>query len=529
MSQDVGEVRLSDFFVTLLDELQTCPGVNKNAKDRLVLRARKRAGFVNGDLDDKAKAKFIAINNSLKGYVHSLPSDIVSNARHFITVMLERYFTSINSANVQVAFDHSAIFDHWRFGPGASNGVRGTHFLQKIDQPMSSTALCEPLVRRLRHLDHYIRAFDSASGVDGVCIVEGSRLTTVPKNEETVRTIAIEPSGNMALQLSVGRHLENTLKSIGLDISKQQPLNKALARRGSVDGTLCTIDLSSASDMISIDLVRAVVPSSLFDILMKIRSPYIEIDGVNHELNMISTMGNGFTFPLMTLIITALVYANRCERRGPTLFIDWSSTAVFGDDIIVPSSEYASLCITLAQAGLVVNHDKSYSEGPFRESCGGDYMEGYDVTPFYVRHLRVDAEIYVAINQLLEWSSKHSFYPYKTLKLLIGYLRGRTHYVPMWSQPFQGIRTTQVERRYTCLSLLHVKNRYDGFYKMYAAIGGYADSDGPNMFYIPRPKKPRYVVRSARLPKGYLDGADYVSWSVSQASHIDFLLSMSKA
>jgi hypothetical protein len=58
---------------------------------------------------------------------------------------------------------------------------------------------------------------------------------------------------------------------------------------------------------------------------------------------------------------------------------------VYGDDIIVPTEMATSTMVTLETFGLRVNHSKSYCTGFFRESCGGDYYKGVDITPVYCR------------------------------------------------------------------------------------------------------------------------------------------------
>lgn len=525
MRKSENEDRLNAFFSTLSDELSQSQRVHSYARDRLLSRMRKRAGFVNPALDDLAISKFLATNKGLAGYEVKLDTQIERDAKHFILVMLERFSTTLSDLNIQVPLDAVRLYDYWRFGPGASNGVRGTHTAEKLEQPMTTTARCEPYVKRLRALNHYLSAKDGESGKSGVTLIYGSRLTTVPKNEDTVRTIAIEPSGNMAMQLAAGRYLEGVLRYIGCDISKQQPLNKALARKGSVDGALCTIDLSSASDMISIDLVRRLLPKPWFELLMNVRSPLIEVRGELVEMNMISTMGNGFTFPLMTLIIISLIYGFRAQRGGPTLYMDWSQTAVFGDDIIITTDEYAGFCEVLQQAGLVVNHDKSYSEGKFRESCGGDYYEGYDVTPFYVRNLQTDSELYVAANQLLEWSARNFFVPVRSLRLLVQWLRRGPFVVPEWHNPDQGILCAQVPREYKYLSERSQEIRYTGSFAMMLAVGGYLTPSGSRLFYTPRSSRRKVCTRVSRLPHGYLDGADCVKRSVVVSSRVSLLVS----
>jgi hypothetical protein len=284
--------------------------------------------------------------------------------------------------------------------------------------------------------------------------------------------------------------------------------------------------------MISIDLVRALLPSSWFDLLMKLRSPVITIPGDGKagdvgrqvELHMISTMGNGFTFPLMTLVLVALIYGFRCIRGGPNLFVDWTDTCVFGDDIILPTREYAGFVEVLTKAGLVVNLDKSYSEGAFRESCGGDYLNGVDITPFYVKSLVSEADVYVVTNQVLSWGARENLPLHRTLTLLRSFIDGKPHLVPEWLNPDQGILTTGCPRRYTYLSLVQEMVRLPceaTHFSMPLAIGGYVVPVGGELFFLPRSMKlPRVKVRRSRLPNGYLDGWDPSYRSQPAAGHV---------
>jgi hypothetical protein len=540
-SKGLTEIALTGLFHVLLGELHakqpSCPK-KQQAIDRQVLRARKRAATSNRELHTKAISDFVCTNALVGDVTVLLPNEVVIEARYFINRCLENFTTKCDPRNIQTTLDTSFLFDNWRFGPGASNGISGTHTADKISQSMTCTALCEPLVVRLRRHNTYFQLFDERNRNSGVVSASGSRLTTVPKNETTNRTIAIEPSGNMALQLAAGMYLEGTLRNIGLDIRDQQPKNKALAMVGSIDGCIATIDLKSASDMFSIDLVRLLMPPEWFSLLMTIRSPEIEIpkEGkqgkYNLDLNMMSTMGNGFTFPLMTMILVALVYANRRLRGGPSLFIDWSRTAVFGDDIIVPTHEYESLVSLLEAAGLIVNREKSYSDGPFRESCGGDYYEGYNITPFYIKSLHNDSEIYVAINQVLEWSARHNIALPGTLLYLKAALKGRVRFVPEWHGPDEGLLVADlVEREYTYLQAtakrfyLHDQNGHASLhFKLPLACGMYITSDGPDIVFTPRPKdKTRHVVRHGRLPKGFLTGWDPLKRSPAISSYISVL------
>jgi hypothetical protein len=87
-------------------------------------------------------------------------------------------------------------------------------------------------------------------------------------------------------------------------------------------------------------------------------------------------MGNGYTFPLETLIFWGLAAAC-CDRD--------SDATVYGDDIIIPSDRFELLAEILRYAGFILNVGKSFHVGPFRESCGKDYFKGIDVRPFYAK------------------------------------------------------------------------------------------------------------------------------------------------
>lgn len=535
MSKVVGtaESRIQSFFSVLSGELsgKVCQtGEVQFARDRQVHRMRKRARINRPGLQQEAIAAFLATNDLVGNTCIDLDPQLVRDAKHFLTTVLERYNTRLDPENVQVSLDLNHLFDNWRFGPGASNGVKGTHAAQKIEQLMTCTLSCKPYVVKLRNSNAYFRLYDEANGNDGIALVYGSRLTTVPKNETTERTIAIEPLGNMALQLAAGRYLENVLRYIGLNIQTQQPKNKALAEYGSRTGGVATIDLKSASDMISRDLVRALLPPEWVRLLDDLRSPTISVPGGKQvTLNMISTMGNGFTFPLMTIIIASLLYGFRAQRGGPTLRIDWSKTALFGDDIIIPVEEYDDFIEVLADAGLIVNRDKSYSCGPFRESCGGDYWNGYDVTPFYVKSLSTDSEVYVALNQVLEWSARHNLLLANSILYLKSLLRSeKVFLVPEWLNPDQGILTASCSRRYKYLQpVLSVKALTNEHFALPLAAGGYVfGSDSDRMFFSPRPVKTRMKVRGGRLPKGFLSGADPVKRSVRVTTYIEAITSL---
>lgn len=489
--------------------------------NRLKGRFRKKFSSSDIELSKQALKDFLALNEQVGLNKVSLDPFILENARHFIVLAFEKYSRKLDPDNIQVSFVRSKLLDNWRFGPGASHLVKGTHTAEKIYEPMTTTTLAEPLVTTLRSQHTYMKLFDEIQGT-GVTLVEGSKMSTVPKNESVARTIAIEPSGNMALQLAAGRYIEDVLRCIGLDIKSQQTVNRDLAKEASMTGRLATLDLKSASDMIKPALCKALLPPDVYRFLMRIRSPRTKVGDNWFDLNMISTMGNGFTFPLMTLIILSICYSVALKKGGPFNYVDYRFISVFGDDIIVPTFISEDVIIALEQAGLVVNKDKSYLSGLFRESCGGDYINGYNCTPIYVKALRTNSDVYVAINQVLQFCGEHNFVFSAALKLLSSFIDGPLLYVPEWHNDTDGVRTTLVSRRYKHLSL---KQKYvrlrDEHYLMPLACGGYILRRGDSNFFVPRPRQPRYIVRKSRLPNGFLDGRSVEKRSDRVSSFID--------
>lgn len=216
-------------------------------------------------------------------------------------------------------------------------------------------------------------------------IVRGSRFDTVEKDATKRRHINIEPGGNMMLQLGLGSYIRKRLQKIGLLLTptqdeftlltrgtESQQIHKALAKWASVCNGAATIDLSDASDRIAKNVVRLLLPSDWYDLLSAFRSPFTELSGKCVWLEKFSSMGNGFTFELETLIFHSLAtvacHGNRVE--------------CYGDDLIVPKAHYREVTACLQFFGLKVNPKKSFATGPFRESCGGDYFLGFSVRPF---------------------------------------------------------------------------------------------------------------------------------------------------
>lgn len=213
--------------------------------------------------------------------------------------------------------------------------------------------------------------------VENVELISGSTVSFVPKNAKTDRTIGIEPHLNIYAQLGVGGAMRERFKP-WIDLSIGQERNRDMASRAQRD-KLATIDFQSASDTISSELVSFLLPREWADLLDRVRSHRYIIGGKERKFHKHSSMGNGYTFELESIIFYAL--ARACTDGGNSAFKECVSS--YGDDVILPQ-EYAAEFIQLSEyCGFKVNTEKSFLRGSFFESCGHDYFEGVNVRPTF--------------------------------------------------------------------------------------------------------------------------------------------------
>ena len=226
-----------------------------------------------------------------------------------------------------------------------------------------------------------------------------SRLISVPKTLKTPRLISIEPACMQYAQQSLleilVRQLEgsNSLSKF-IGFSKQGP-NQDLARIGSIDGSLSTLDLSEASDRVSNQLVIRFLKNfpSLAGAVQSSRTRRVDVPGFGTcTIAKFASMGSAVCFPIEAMVfLTAVFTGIMLQLNRPLRKSDLKSFSgrvrVYGDDIIVPVEYTQSVIHSLQALGLKVNGHKSFWTGKFRESCGKDYYDGADVSVTYVRRI----------------------------------------------------------------------------------------------------------------------------------------------
>jgi hypothetical protein len=236
----------------------------------------------------------------------------------------------------------------------------------------------------------------------------GNKVVTVPKDATTNRVIAIEPGINIWFQKAIGEMINSRLRRVGVDL-RYQSRNQQLAHSASLSGVNATVDFSSASDSISSGLVEALLPPSWFTLLDSCRSRFGLTGTDCRSWNKFSSMGNGFTFSLQSLIFFAMSSCCKDYIQIHDGKVPHESVSVYGDDVIIPV-RCLSLFSELSEFyGFSLNAQKSFSSGHFRESCGSHYYSGVDVKPYYLKgNITNVRSLYRAANAIRRLAHRHN-------------------------------------------------------------------------------------------------------------------------
>jgi len=283
--------------------------------------------------------------------------------------------------------DYSAeeVFSMCDWGPGASTLIR------RRDASSVNKFQCETGITRdlfdlipMKLLEEVYPLWSTHLISKGFPTFQtGNKVVTVPKNAKTDRVIAIEPGVNLWFQKSLGDMIGRRLLRRGIDL-RYQIHNQRLARSGSKSDHLATVDMSSASDSISLEVVRELLPPRWFSLLDSCRSHFGVQSGTQRKWEKFSSMGNGFTFQLESLIFYAVALCCAEFQQVEGRF-NYSQVSVYGDDVIIPSSSFELFSEMVAFYGFRINYSKSFHCSPFRESCGAHFFSGFDIKPVYLK------------------------------------------------------------------------------------------------------------------------------------------------
>jgi hypothetical protein len=347
----------------------------------------KKDLFTESELSEKAKGDFLDSQKKF-GLPKELPlaaEEVLSTARSIVHSVLGEF-----------SFE---IFTHFcRFGRGAARNLplRDAYLDNRLNK-FSGTIPQHELFRRVIEDDKLLSEITAEADV--VEVVEDVMYSLVPKSYKAHRGIAPDTIIGGFLSQGLGRYIRAQLEcNTHIKLDRAQTTHRRLAKKASVDGRMATLDLQKASDSFTWDHVSALVPQSWHEVCGVVKTPLINIDGVQTPLVSYMLMGSGHTFPLQTLLFYSIVEA--CRVLSGTK----GRVHVFGDDIICPT-RISSVAIKMLQSlGFSINVEKSfYGSEPrcFRESCGGDFYDGVNVRPYMYKGLGTDK---LSLNQYL---SKH--------------------------------------------------------------------------------------------------------------------------
>lgn len=344
------------------------------AKDAQALALVSKSSFFRGPSHDDLKES--AIIDFFNAEKRCLDTNVRVRNRLILgdlDLLLARVATHVE----QILLDHVPN-DIWTqskllFGPGATSSCKWplTTYLHKIVGRPEITSGCIDLLHTISGEQY---AFDDFS------VVNANRFTTVPKSWKQLRGICIEPHLNTHFQRCIGVAMVGRLARAGIKLAEVPYEN--CWKLSTSPHKYATIDLKQASDSISKEIVMSTFPPIWSHWMARTRASRTVIakDLPPIELEKWSSMGNGYTFEAETILFLAV-----CRSIVPVE--EWHEVTVFGDDMIVPVKYGQEVVEALGQMGFIVNTDKTFLEGPFKESCGFDVWDGSPVRAIYIKEV----------------------------------------------------------------------------------------------------------------------------------------------
>lgn len=277
-----------------------------------------------------------------------------------------------------------------------------SHFFGELEPKHGNGAVADckrNLAEKYQHLssDSLIRYQNAQAGYNppefgSTSFERVSKLMFVPKSYKSYRSISEEPATLMWYQQGFKRKLDEYFAHsrccpIRYHYDSEHPeYNRDLAQCGSEWGTMCTIDLHAASDSVTWSLVQSWFRNTcLYPMFVTTRSRETLLpSGERLTLKKFAPMGSALNFPVEVIVFSAITECAIRACGGDPAISDYR---VYGDDIVVEKEYVDAVMHRLTQNGFVVNHEKSFfhdGQHTFRESCGGHYVDGYDVTPFRI-------------------------------------------------------------------------------------------------------------------------------------------------
>lgn len=394
------------------------------------LRFAKKMKWVNPELDATSFRGWLSVERRLEDLV--LPE----------TIHLRNIVHAILSRDSVASFPHHSGGSTADFGRVLSKKMRNLLPHPRLHRAFFSNLPFKRVVGQdwPHELSTLVDPTLWPSDISGVPLsTDISELRFVPKTIRTSRSICMEPVSFMYFQQFYRRILERKIAAgvCGRWINiNDQTYNQDGCYFGSVFGCVDTIDLSSASDSVSLELVRKIFPREVLYYLLATRTSKVRVpDGSVVLVNKFAPMGSALCFPTQCIIFCAMTILSYGHHYSSTYGVDlddifgsqsaclrfirkhirkdrfydprsrkYQAPGVYGDDIICDSHTTDILINLLTSYGFSVNTEKSFlSSSAFRESCGKYYWCGFDVTPLSFKPLvksGLDAKLLPSITSL---------------------------------------------------------------------------------------------------------------------------------
>lgn len=335
--------------------------------------------FTEADVE-KAEAGFVKVEEEISRFVDS--EEWVTSLRK---AAFHLYPTLMN-AQVHHVFQNSRP----RFGPGSffeSKSMKDWHVWKQL--PSERIGLCAD---NMKAFSGYFKAYPSSK--EKVSLIKSgerqAEVMFVPKDARGPRVIARSQLHSVAPTMAFFDWASSTLEreSCNRVNFESQQINRDLARLGSITGDTCTLDLKEASDRVRKKLALAIArysPALRWFLHETSDTHFVLPSGRKISSSKVGGMGSGLTFPWMAFLAHLVVTTRISQQHRLPLKQVARTVYVYGDDIILPSKWYECAIEALTSVGLMVNTQKSFVRGQFRESCGGDYFKGCEVAPVRLR------------------------------------------------------------------------------------------------------------------------------------------------
>jgi len=341
--------------------------------------------------EEQAFVDYVKCEQQLRDTVFSWDSETLRSFERISSMLFGDVFSRLD----RDVYEGRVVPKH---GPGATaDKLKGNlkyvqhEWTDKLESIFPAMENLIPSLRYLRHLDE-VEWLDPGSE-------RPARVISVPKTLKTPRIIAIEPTCMQYMQQGLMELMVKYLESDNrvqdmVGFTDQEP-NQLLACEGSLSGELATLDLSEASDRVSLRLVWTMLYNygHFLEAVLATRSSRADVPGQGVSLlTKFASMGSALTFPMEECVfLTCIFYGIQSELGRPLTTRDIESyvgkVRVYADDLIVPVEFVPSVVSALELFGFKVNHNKSFWTGKFRESCGKEYYDGHEVGIFRVRRV----------------------------------------------------------------------------------------------------------------------------------------------